>query len=292
MRIRTPLAVGAVTLAMATTGFVATTTQSASSAAPTKSYAYGVSVGGQDGQPYAEYPGGPKSGGGNLPAELGPLAAGGVLSVSAGKDRANAELTNLTLGIGIAEQLPQEFKDGFSQLTQACTVFEQAGEGGADAAIDPLNQGIDETPFGPLINVPTTGEANEFCTALLDDQILNVAQVGLLRAECNGNRRNVIIENASVLGAEEPVVNGKVPANYSLLPSELDPAVKVTLNKQYTNGKGGSVVEALNVEVGGQNVATVSSATCGEALPAAGRAPEPAQAPAPEPVRQNVPVTG
>src|SRR5215203_83946 len=74
------------------------------------SSAYGFSLGGSPGEPAAKFPEGPREAGGELPAELEQLAAGGVLTVTAGDDNATAEVTDLTLGSGL-EELPQELRE-------------------------------------------------------------------------------------------------------------------------------------------------------------------------------------
>jgi hypothetical protein len=285
---------GVTGLALATAALMMVGVPSASGTHQSSSSAYGVSLGGSPGQPAVKYDGGaPQSGGGNLPAELGPLAAGGVLSLTAGDDHATAKVTDLTLGQAAAE-LPQELKDGLANLTQACTAFDQAGD--ADQAIDPLNDAIDQIPgIGTVVDLPTTEDASAFCNALLDADIVNLAKVGTLLTECDDKSGGVTLTDASVLGAEQPALAGPVPAETQLLPAELAPVATITLNHQTTDGDS-FTVEGLRIEVGGQEVAVVASTTCGgpiahETAPTATPTTPPA-APAPTPVERNVPVTG
>ena len=77
MRITTKAGIAGVALATAAT--ITFGAQSASGAHEERSSAYGISLGGTPGQPAAAFPEGPRTGGGELPAELEQLAAGGVL---------------------------------------------------------------------------------------------------------------------------------------------------------------------------------------------------------------------
>jgi hypothetical protein len=254
------------------------------------SSAYGVSVGGQAGQPAVEYDGGEtQTGGGELPAQLGPLAAGGVLTLSAGNDNATAKVTDLTLAQALAE-LPDELKDGIDQLTQACTAFDQAGD--LNQAIDPLNDAINQIPgIGTVVELPSTEEASEFCNALLDNDILSLAKIGTLQTECNDKTGTVTLTDVEVLGAEQPVLAGEVAKDTQLLPAELAPVATITLNHQTTKGEN-FTVDGLRVEVGGQLVAVVASTTCGGPIAHEPNTPEPAPAPKPTPTPAPVPVTG
>ena len=290
MRTRSKTGIAGVALATATVMMLGA--PSASGDHQSESSAYALSVGGSPGEPAVKYEGGKtKTGGGELPAELGPLAAGGVLTLSAGDDKASAQITNLTLASAIAE-LPQELKDGIAQLQQACTVFEQAGD--ADQAIDPLNDAIDSVPggIGTVVELPDSEAAADFCNGLLDADILNLAEVGVLLAQCNDMSGGVTLTDVSVLGAEQPALAGDVPKNLKLLPAELEQVAQITLNRQTTEGEN-FTVDGLVLEVGGQEIAVLASATCGGPIAhEPDPDPEPKPAPAPTPVPANVPVTG
>lgn len=264
---------------------------SASDTSQSSSSAYGASVGGSPGQPAASYPEGPTSGGGAVPDQLGPLAAGGVLTVTAGDDHATAKVTDLTLGQAVAG-LPDDVKNGISQLTAACQVFDNAG--GADAAVGPLNDAIDQIPggIGDVVDLPTAEKASDFCNALLDADMLNLARVGTLLTECTDQTGSVTLTDVEVLGAEQPVLAGPVQPETQLLPDELAPVARITLNHQVADGEN-FTVEGLRVEVGGQEVAVLGSATCGGPIAhevKKDRVPHPA--PAPKPVEHHSPVTG
>ena len=283
-------------IAMATTALVIVTATAASGEHQSGSSAYGVSVGGTPGQPAVESDGSQtQTGEGQLPGELGPLASGGALTVSAGNDRATATVTDLTLGSEVA-LLPQELKDGLANLTQACTVVEQAAP--ADQAIDPLNVAIDQLPggIGTVVDLPTVEAATTFCNGLLDADILSLAKVGSVMTECNDQTGTVTLTGTEVLGAPQPLIAGQVAPETQLLPPELAPVARITLNHQVRDGEN-FTVEGLRLEVGGQVVAVIASATCGAPVAHAPEVKpeeveEPDQAPAPTPVKASVPVTG
>ena len=293
---RTPFRVGITGIALVTAGIMVVSASSASGEHQSRSSAYGVSVGGSPGQPSVEYKGGEtRTGGGEVPAELGPLAAGGVLTLTAGNDRATAKVTDLTLGQAAAE-LPQELKDGIGTLTQACTAFDQAGD--ADQAIGPLHAAIDQVQgIGQVVDLPTTEVATAFCNALLDANILSLAKVGTLTTECNDRSGTVTLSDVQVLGAKQPVLAGEVGKETQLLPAELADVAKITLNHQTLAGDN-FTVEGLRVEVGGQEVAVLASATCGGSIahaPAHSPATKPTHprpAPVPTPTQTTAPVTG
>lgn len=279
---------GVTAIALLTAATMALGISTATGAHQSRSSAYGVSLGGTPGQPTATYPEGPRSGGAAVPDQLGPLAAGGALTVTAGNDHATAKVTDLTLGAA-ASGLPQQLKDGLAQLSQACTAFDQAG--GADAAVEPLNGAIDQIPggIGAVVNLPTAEEASAFCKALLDNDILSLAKVGTLLTQCTGDSGTVTLTDVQVLGAEQPVLAGKVKPETSLLPPELAPVATITLNHQVTSGDK-LTVQGLRIEVPGQEVAVLASTTCGGPIEVKGK--QQAPAPKPKPVQANAPVTG
>ena len=293
---RVPLRTSFTGTALAAAALLLVTAQTASGEHLSSSSAYGASVGGSPGEPAVESDGSQtQTGGGQLPAELGPLAAGGVLALSAGNDHATAQVTDLTLGQAAA-QLPQELKDGIAQLGQACTVAEQASE--ADQAIAPLNAAIDEVPgIGQVVDLPTTEAAAAFCNGLLDADILSLAEVGTLQAECTDTAGTVTLTDVKVLGAPQPVLAGAVAPGTELLPPELAPVARITLNHQVLEGQN-FTVQGLRIEVGGKEVAVVASATCGGPgahAPEVKQAKQPKQpkpAPVPTPVKTSAPVTG
>lgn len=294
---RTPTTTSVTGIALATAALLIVTASTASGEHQSGSSAYGASLGGSPGEPAVESDGTQtQTAGGHLPAELGPLAAGGVLTLSAGNDQATATITDLTLGQGAAE-LPQELKDGLANLSQACTVAEQAGD--ANQAIDPLNDALNEIPgIGQVVELPSTEAATTFCNGLLDADILSLAKVGTLLTACNDQTGSVTLTDVETLGAPQPLLAGQVAPETQLLPEELADVARITLNHQIRDGAN-FTVEGLRIEVGGEVVAVLASATCGG--PAA-HAPEVKgdsseqekrkPAPVPKSVQTSAPVTG
>jgi hypothetical protein len=287
MKLRVKVGITSIALALPATMVLGVS--SASDTHQSSASAYAVSLGGSPGQPEAQYPEGPTSGGGAVPDQLGPLAAGGVLTVTAGNDHATAKVTNLTLGQAVAG-LPDDLKNGVAQMAAACQVFDNAG--GADAAVGPLNDAIDQVPggIGDVVDLPTAEAASDFCNALLDADMLSLARVGTLLTECTDQTGSVTLTDVAVLGAEQPVLAGRVKPETQLLPDELAPVATITLNHQVSDGEN-FTVQGLRVEVGGQEVAVLGSTTCGGPIAdhvSQGDRP----APAPKPVKRNAPVTG
>ena len=291
---RTSVRAGVTGIAIAATALVVVTASTASSEPVSSSSAYGVSVGGTPGQPAVESDGTQdQTGGGQLPAELGPLASGGALALSAGDDHATAAITDLTLGSAVA-QLPPEVKEGLAHLTQVCDGVQQGGE--ANQVLVPLADAINQVPgLGQVVEVPTVEDAAAFCHGLLDADILSLAKVGTLQAQCTDQTGTVTLGDVSVLGAQQQQLTGEVAPETQLLPAELAPVAQITLNHQSRDGEN-FTVEGLRVEVGGEVVAVLASATCGG--PAAQEAEvknattRPKPAPAPTPVKTSAPVTG
>jgi len=286
---------GVTGIAMTTAALLIVAAPTASGDHQSPSSAHGVSVAGTPGQPAVESDGSQtQTGGGQLPAELGPLAAGGALALSAGNDQASSQVTDLTLGQAVA-QLPQELKDGIADLTQACTVVEQAG--GADEVVGPLNDAIDQVPgIGEVVDLPTTEAATTFCTSLVDAEVLSLAEVGTLQTQCHDQTGTVTVTDVEALGAPQPLIAGEVAPETQLLPAELAQVARITLNHQTRDGES-LTVQGLRLEVGGTEVAVLASTTCGGPVPHAAevkaeQSEQPAPAPVPTPTQVSAPVTG
>jgi len=278
---RTSTTAGIAGIAMAATTLLVVATSTASGDPVSSSSAYGASVGGTPGQPAVASDGtSTQTGGGALPAQLGPLASGGVLEVSAGD-----------------AQLPPEVKDGIANLNQVCTGLGQAGQ--ANQVLTPINDAINQIPgLGTVVEVPTVEAAQAFCNQLVDTDILDLATVGTLKTQCTDQTGTVTLSDVKVLGAPQPVLAGEIAPETQLLPPELAAVAKITLNHQVPDGEN-FTVEGLRLEVGGQLVAVLASATCGgpQAEPVVQQAPAkpnkgPKQAPKPTPVKTSAPVTG
>lgn len=292
---RTSFKAGVTGIAVVATTLLVVGAQTATGEPVSSSSAYGVSVAGTPGQPAVETDGAStQTGGGQVPAQLGPLASGGVLALSAGDDTASAAVTNLTLGSAVA-QLPQALKDGLANLNQVCTTVGQATP--ANDALTPLNDAINQIPgVGTLVEVPTVEAATTFCNGLLDSDILDLATVGTLQVQCTDQTGSVTVGDVKVLGTAQPLIAGEVAPETQLLPAELAAVARITLNHQVRDGEN-FTVEGLRIEAGGQVVAVLASATCGgptaQQVVQQGPAKGPKkQAPKPTPVKTSAPVTG
>jgi hypothetical protein len=274
---------GVVCAAVATTATLLVTAQGASSAAPTKSFAYGLSINGEGKQPYIESTdGSTQSQGGEIPQN--PLLYGGVVSLSAGDDQASIEVANLTAGEALQE-LPPELTDQLDQLTAAC-----------EEVVDPVSEEIPdilgELPIGG-VEQPTSEEIVAFCNDLLDGAIPNLAELDALEVSCDGDSGDVTIAGLRVLGAEVPLL-GTIPENTTVLPAESP--VQITLNRQTANKDGSFTVDGIVATLGpdGEGEIILGSTTCG--VPIAQDVnnpnPNPPPAPTPTPVPTSAPVTG
>lgn len=286
MRTRTKAGITGVALATATAMMVGA--PSASGDHQSSSSAYGFAIGGEGKQPEAKYPEGPESGGGEIPGELGPLAAGGVLTVTAGNDQASAQVTDLTLGSGL-EQLPPELQEGLQQISQVCAELP------AEPAEDVDQQLFEQLPGELQELIDTPGNLRDLCGVIGDGSFAELASIDTLQAECNGDTGRVAFSNVNIFGSTQPINDtDNAPVGVSVLPAELEPLIKITLNRQTQNGEE-FTVDGLVVELGGEELAVLASATCGGPIAHEKKttpAPAPAPAPAPTPVERSVPVTG
>ncbi len=292
---RTSLRAGLTGIAIAATALVVVTASTASSDPVSSSSAYGVSAGGSPGQPSVESDGTQdRTAGGHAPTQLGPLASGGALALSAGDDHATATITDLTLGSAVAE-LPPEVTKGLANLTQVCESVQQGGE--ANQVLTPLNDAINQIPgLGQVVEEPTVEAAAAFCDGLLDSDILALAEVGSLQAQCTDQTGTVALRDVSVLGAQQPGLAGDIAPETQLLPAELAPVARITLNHQSHDGED-FTVEGLRLEVGGEVVAVLASVTCGGPAPQEAEVEDAATkrnklAPVPTPTTTSAPVTG
>jgi hypothetical protein len=276
---------GIVGVALTTTATMMLGVPSASGAHQSSASAYGFSLGGSPGEPAAKFPEGPRRAGGELPAELEQLAAGGVLMVTADDDRATARVTELTLGSGL-EELPEELRTSLQQIQEACDQLPEEPAPDVDQEI------FDQLPGELQELIDTPGNLRDLCLVLGAGTFTELASVDTLHVECNDKTGTVAVSDVRIFGSTTPVNDtGNVASNTSVLPAELEPLIKITLNRQTTEGED-FTVDGLVVELGGQEVAVLASTTCGGPI-AHESSPEQLQpAPAPTPVKRDVPVTG
>lgn len=258
---------------------------SASGDHQSSSSAYGFSLGGSPGEPAAKFPEGPRSAGGELPAELEQLAAGGVLTVTANDDRATAQVTDLTLGSGL-EQLPEELRTGLQQIKDACDQLPP------EPAADVDQQIFDQLPGSLQEVIDTPGNLRDLCLVIGGGTFAELASVDTLHVVCDDTTGSVAVSDVRIFGSTTAINDtDNVAPNTSVLPAELEPLIKITLNRQTTEGED-FTVDGLVVELGGQEVAVLASTTCGGPIAHEPEPEEPGPAPTPIPIEGNVPVTG
>ena len=259
---------------------------SASGDHQSSSSAYGLSLGGSPGEPVARFPEGPRKGGAELPAELEQLAAGGVLTVTADDDRATARVTDLTLGSGL-DQLPDELQTGLQQIKAVCDQLPPQPDDDVDQQL------LDQLPGELQELIDTPGNLRDLCLVIGDGTFAELASIDTLHVECDDQTGSVAVSDVRVFGSTTPVNDtDNVDQDTSVLPEELEPLIKITLNRQTKDGEN-FTVDGLVVELGGEEVAVLASTTCGGPIAHKPKPQEePKQAPAPTPVQRDVPVTG
>lgn len=228
-----------------------------------------------------------------------PLITGGALNASAGDNVASASVSDLSIGGGIVDQLPQELKDVFDQLQPVCDALNQVplndildpitGDGGLldldalDQVLDPLAQGgvdlglVTALDLGAL----TPEQLGDLCNALDGDLV----SVGAVMAECEGNQGTTTVTDVAALGLPSDIDFSE--PNSKL---EIPGVLTITGNRQTNNPDGTFTVDALVVNVLGQVELTVASATCGDWIRETTDTPDPSDSPTP--VETNHPVTG
>ena len=289
MKLRTPATIAGAA-ALAVTAGLMTAAPQASSAAPTKSFAYGLSINGEGKQPYVESTDGSTQSTPNAVIPDNPRVSGTVLNLTAGDDAASVTVGDLTVG-SAADQLPPEVKKGIGQLTELCT---QAVTPAAEQGLKPILDGIRENAPTDL-ELPSDQDVIDFCNGLLDAEIPALASVTTLDVQCNGDSGTVTVAGVEVLGAPVPLAGEMAPDTklFSGQAAPLEQAVQVTFNRQTAKPDGTFSVDGVVVSLGGgQGEIVLGHTTCGEPLAEVKGVEETRRAPAPEAVRQSVPVTG
>lgn len=292
-------AVGALVLVAATvTTATVTATVTTATAAGTPSSAYGLGASGlipldplpevvsRDGarvsDALAEVPG-------------NPLLTASALAVSAENGRATSGVVDLAVGGGVLEQLPVDLGE---QLAPVCDqlgqvdldeVTDSLGKLVVDPLQDALNEGTADSPidlsaitsldFSRLV----PGDLSGLC-AVLDGGALVAADA--VEASCTGSGGGVEIVNLRALGLPIEIDTSRVGTAV-----EVPGVIKVTVNRQTQRADGTFSVDALVIDLFGQQEVVVASATCGRVT--SDRVPgEGDRAPAPVPVHGSLPVTG
>ncbi len=229
-----------------------------------------------------------------------PLLAAGIMEVSAENGAATATVADLGVGDGLLSQLPQELR---SELGDECAALaEQVDLSQVTGPIDqqlltPLEQLLDElaaaTTDTPL---DLSALAALDLTAVTPDSLAGLCDVlsgetGLvnataIEASCSGDTGTTTIADLAALGL--PIEVNTDQPNTSV---GIEGVVNLTINRQTQNADGTFTVDALVLDLLGQQEIVLASATCGDVT--ADQPPkEPKEAPAPKPVPGDLPVTG
>ncbi|WP_148570794.1 hypothetical protein [Nocardioides caldifontis] len=277
-------ATAALTGLVATTAAVVLVSAGASQAAGTKSYVYGLDIVAQGQsqvrQPYVESTDGSEQTGVGSALPENPLLTGEVGLFRAGNDSASMTLADISVGGGIVDQLPPEFAEGLAQLQPLC---EQVPETPAE---------IPEIPELP-IPLDEVLDVRTACESLASGELTDLLAVDLVEVACEGDSGTVDIGGVTLLGL--PVDVPALEPDTAILPE--NPGLTITANRQTAHEDGSFTIDALVVDLAGEAEVVLGSATCGEPLPTEPAVEEPEPdlpplAPAPEPVRGNLPVTG
>jgi hypothetical protein len=199
-----------------------------------------------------------------------PVVSATIAALYAGNRKAGITVANAAVGQGLFDALPdppQQLQD----LQDACR----------EGASQVPQAELPELAVPGLPAVKTPRQLSALCDSL--QKPAGVLGVDLLEVRCQGAAGEVKVAGVRLLGQRIDIPstapNTKIPA---------DPLLDITINKQTRNADGSFTVSGLVVDLGGTEVLTLGSATCGRAV--AGRAPVPADAPTP--VVRDLPVTG
>lgn len=223
------------------------------------------------------------------------LADVGVINAMAENDHATASVANVDLTGGLLKNAGLSTAlapvvDGCNQLASALndTTAQLGG-----ALTDLLGQIGSATPpltGGDLISSPTVlGPLQSLCDTL--DNLGELVHVGAVTAECTGHTGEGKVASINLLGLPVDLPTGANQALSSGALGALAPVLDVKINTQTTNADGTFTVTALTVSVLGQIELKVASATCGHVTNAVTPTEVPS-APAPKPIKTDVPVTG
>ena len=238
----------------------------ASSADPTRSSAYGVSVnaGGQQAVPPSptveSTDGSAQPRGDAIPPEAGPLLAGGVLELTAGDDKASVEVTDLTIG-NVAAELPPELTSSSSSSRQAC---EQLREAPAEELAGHLRASC----RSPWSSPPTAAVSSSSATA----PRRRVRQPRHPRHAAGRVQRRHRDRHGARSQCPRVARTARRPgerrAEHRAVPGQ--PAPQRDAEPSDRGAEGRFTVDGLVVSLGGgQAEAVVASTTCGEGIPQA-----------------------
>ncbi|MDO7867146.1 hypothetical protein [Nocardioides jiangxiensis] len=223
------------------------------------------------------------------------LADVGVINASAENDHATASVASVDLTGGLLKNAG--LADALAPITDACTQLATALNdttaqlgGSLTNLIGQIGTVTQPLTGGDLISDPTLLTSLQgLCDTL--SNLGDLVNVGAVTAECTGHTGEGKIASLNLLGLPVDLPTG---ANQSLSSGALGalaPILDVKLNTQTTNADGTFTVTALELDLLGQIQIKVASATCGHVTNDVTPTQVPS-APAPKPIRTDVPVTG
>jgi len=223
-----------------------------------------------------------------------PLLSASAFAVHAENGRASSGVVDLAVGRGLMSRLPEDLA---GQLEPVCAQlgqvdFGEVTDGLGKLVVDPLqdalNDGTDDSPIdlGAITALDFSALVPSNLQGLCD-VLDGTALVGAdaVRASCDGDRGAIEVVGLRVLGLPMDVDTRSANASVGI-----PGVVEVTVNRQARRADGRFTVDALVLDLFGQQEVVVASATCGEVT--AGRPPGRAPAPSPVPVPGDLPVTG
>ncbi|MEZ0579002.1 choice-of-anchor P family protein [Nocardioides sp. MH1] len=232
-----------------------------------------------------------------------PLLTGGLLQVSAQNGHATSTVADLAVGNGILAMLPDDLS---GQLAPVCDAL---GQVPLDQATDPVTGDILEGALEDLLNqvggsspIDLSAITALDLSNLLPDDLTGLCDLlsgdvglvgaGAVQATCNGRTGTTTIADLTALGL--PVDIDTEQANAT---TAIPGVVSLTVNRQTVNPDGTFTVDALVLDLFGQEDIVIASATCGRVThdhrPHHPHHPHhPGNPPSPTPVVTDLPVTG
>ncbi|WP_183093876.1 choice-of-anchor P family protein [Nocardioides stalactiti] len=227
-----------------------------------------------------------------------PLLELGLLEVSARDGQAGATVADLGVGAGILAMLPEDLAtqlqpvcEGLGQVPLEEVTDPVTGDLLEGALEDALNQVGGSSPIdlgavtaldlGALLPAELTG----VCDLIAGD--VGLAEATAVEATCTGHRGDTRIADLTALGL--PVEIDTEEANAT---TEIPGVLTLTVNRQTDNPDGTFTVDALVLDLFGQEEVVVASATCGRVTRDEPEDPEDSDPPSPTPVVTDLPVTG
>lgn len=224
------------------------------------------------------------------------------MEVSAENGAASSTVADLQVGDGLLSQLPAEvttaLNDGCTQLTSQVDLSQVTGPVDENL-LKPLEDVLDQLDAGTSgTPLDLSALAALDLSAITPDSLAGLCDVlsgksGLvnataIEASCTGDSGTATIADLTALGVPVEVNTDKPNTAVGI-----EGVVTLTVNRQTQNPNGTFTVDALVLELLGQEEIVIASATCGEVTADKPDSPdEPKDAPAPKPVPGDLPVTG